>query len=383
MKHKAIVLGCGLVGASVARDLAADPDFEVAALDLNPENLKKLNGLANVRTRQADLASPAVVRDAVADCDIAIGALPGALGLQTLQAVIDSGKNFCDISYMEQDAAPLAAPAREKGVIAIVDCGVAPGMSNMIAGFLDERLERLDRVTIYVGGLPKKRTWPFHYKAPFSPADVVEVYTRPARLVENGRVVVRPALSEPELIDFPRIGTLEAFNTNGLRSLISTIDVPNMKEKTLRYPGHVELMRVFREVGLFDLNEIEVQGAKVRPRDRTAKLLFPRWTLDEGEEDFILMRVIAEGSEGGRPVRHTYDLYDEYDRETGHSSMARTAGFSLSIVARMIVQGKFAEPGVHPPERLARHPGLFDHVLAELAQHGVVITSTQEPIPAE
>ena len=383
MKRKAIVLGCGLAGATVARDLAADPEFKVAALDLNPDNLKKFNGLANITTVRANLADPAAIKEAVADFDIVVGALPGALGLQTLQAVIESGKNLCDMSYMEPDGSGFDKLARKKGVTAVVDCGVAPGMSNMIAGYLDERLERLDRVTIYVGGLPKKRTWPFHYKAPFSPADVIEVYTRPTRLVENGKVVVRPALSEPELIDFPRIGTLEAFNTDGLRSLISTIDVPNMKEKTLRYPGHVELMRVFREAGLFDLNEIDLNGAKVRPRDLTAKLLFPRWAFDEGEEDFTLMRVICAGSEGGRPVRHTYDLYDEYDRETGQSSMARTTGFSCSIVARMIAQGQFAEPGVHPPEQLARRPGLFDHVLAELANRGVVITSTQEPITAE
>jgi lysine 6-dehydrogenase len=383
MAQKAVVLGCGLVGAAVAKDLATDSGVQVTVVDVNPENLRKLNGHSHITTRHADLSQPSVIKDAVSKADIVVGALPGRLGLPALRAVVESGKNYCDSSFMEQDASDFNDLARNSKVTAIVDCGVAPGLSNMIAGYLNERLERLDKLHIYVGGLPKKRTWPFHYKAPFSPADVIEVYTRPTRLVENGKVVVRPALSEAELIDFPWIGTLEAFNTDGLRTLINNIDVPDMREKTLRYPGHIELMRVFREVGLFDLNEIEVRGAKVRPRELTSMLLFPRWAFDEGEEDFTLMRVIAEGTEGGRRMRHTYDLYDEYDRERGQSSMARTAGFPCAIMARLIAGGRFAKPGIHPPESVARHPDLFEHVLAELANRGVVISSTQEPIDSE
>jgi saccharopine dehydrogenase-like NADP-dependent oxidoreductase len=383
MAKKAVVLGCGLVGAAVAKDLATGPDVHVTAIDVNPENLRRLNGHTSITTRHADLSQPSVVKEAVREADIVIGSLPGRLGPPTLRAVVESGKNYCDTSFMEQDASDFNDLARSSKITAIVDCGVAPGLSNMIAGYLNERLERLDKLRIYVGGLPKKRTWPFHYKAPFSPADVIEVYTRPTRLVENGKVVVRPALSEAELIDFPWIGTLEAFNTDGLRTLISNIDAPDMREKTLRYPGHIELMRVFREVGLFDLNEIEIRGVKVRPRDLTSVLLFPRWAFDEGEEDFTLMRVIAEGTEGGRRMRHTYDLYDEYDHDKAQSSMARTTGFSCAIVARLIVSRRFATPGIHPPEALARHPDLFEHVLAELANRGVVISSTQEPVDLE
>ncbi|UCG33201.1 MAG: saccharopine dehydrogenase NADP-binding domain-containing protein [Phycisphaerales bacterium] len=383
MTKKAVVLGCGLVGAAVAKDLVTDHGVEVTAVDCNPENLRRLNGNAKITTRHADLSKPSIIKEVVLNADIVIGALPGRLGPSTLRAVVESGRNYCDTSFMEQDASDFNDLARNSKVTAVVDCGVAPGLSNMIAGYLNERLERLDKLHIYVGGLPKKRTWPFHYKAPFSPADVIEVYTRPTRLVENGKVVVRPALSEAELIDFPWIGTLEAFNTDGLRTLISNIDAPDMREKTLRYPGHVELMRVFREVGLFDLNEIEIRGVRVRPRDLTSMLLFPRWAFDEGEEDFTLMRVIAEGTESSRRMRHTYDLYDEYDREKGQSSMARTTGFPCAIVARLIVSRRFTKPGIHPPEALARHPDLFEHVLAELAKRGVVISSTQEPIDSE
>jgi len=152
-----------------------------------------------------------------------------------------------------------------------------------------------------------------------------------------------------------------------------------MREKTLRYPGHIELMRVLRETGFFDQSEIEVQGVKVRPRDVTAKLLFPRWTYDSGEEEFTVLRVEVEGSKGGKPIRLTYDLYDEYDRASGASSMARTTGFPCVIVARMLALGRFAERGVFAPETLAQRNGLFEFIVSELDRRGVkVVTKVEE-----
>jgi saccharopine dehydrogenase-like NADP-dependent oxidoreductase len=193
-------------------------------------------------------------------------------------------------------------------------------------------------------------------------------------MVESGNVVEKPALSEPELIDFPHVGTLEAFNTDGLRTLLTTVDIPNMKEQTLRYPGHIELMRAMRETGFLDPCEIEVKGVKVRPLDLTSKLLFAKWAFEEGEEEFTIMRVVVEGQTGGTNVRHTFELYDEYDRATGTSSMARTTGFPCTIIARMLARGELAQPGVFPLELLAAHTGLFDHVVSELKARGVNLT---------
>ena len=374
MKQKAMVLGCGLVGATMARDLAADADFEVTALDVNPQNLRRLEGASSIRLRQADLGSPDKVKAAIADGDVVVSGLPSVFGFQTLRAVIESGKPFCDISFMPEDALELDGLAKQHGVTAVVDCGVAPGLSNMIVGHVVGQLDRTDRVAIYVGGLPKARRWPFDYKAPFAPHDVLEEYTRPARLVEHGRIVVKPALSEPELMDFARVGTLEAFNTDGLRSLLTTLDVPDMTEKTLRYPGHVELIRVFREAGFFDKEEIEVGGVRVRPLDVTSKLLFPKWRYEEGEEEFTVLRVIVEGVKNDQTLRHTYDLYDEYDSTTRTSSMARTTGFPNVIMARMIAKGQFDEFGVFPPELLVRREGLFDGMIRELRTRGVMLT---------
>ena len=192
--------------------------------------------------------------------------------------------------------------------------------------------------------------------------------------------MVRPALSEPELIDFPRVGTLEAFNTDGLRSLLRTLEVPNMKEKTLRYSGHAALMRVFRETGLFDKKEIEVGGVKVRPLDVTSRLLFPKWAFQPGEEEFTVFRGVIEGGQGGRRLRYTYDLYDEYDRATGTSSMARTTAFPCVIVARMMARGEIREPGVFPPEILARRDGFLDEIVRELKTRGVNLTERIEEI---
>ncbi len=380
MPKKAVVLGCGLVGATMARDLAADPDFVVTACDISQKNLDRLQGCPRLTTQCQDLGGPDQIKKAIGDADIVVGAMPSTLGFMTLRTVIESGKPFADISFMIEDQTELDGLAKKHGVTAVVDCGVAPGLANIIIGHCAVGLEQVDDVTFYVGGLPKVRSWPYQYKAPFAPADVLEEYTRPSRLVENGRVVVRPALSEPELIDFPRVGTLEAFNTDGLRSLIKTIPATNMKEKTLRYPGHIELMRAFRETGLFSKEPIEVKGVTVRPLDVTSRLLFPKWTYEPGEEEFTVLRVIVEGRQAGQRLRHTYDLYDEYDKATGQSSMARTTGFPCAIVARMLACGKFREPGVHPPECLGRQGGILDYLIKELSRRGVHVTYRTDPL---
>ena len=381
MKKRAIVLGCGLVGATMARELAADPEFEVVAADFAQNNLDKLRNCSGIRTIRVDLSDPGRVKEVIGNQDVVLGALPSRIGLQTLEAVIRSGKCYCDISFMPEDAMQLDSLAKKHAATAVVDCGVSPGLSNMMVGHAVSRMERADRADIYVGGLPKVRHWPYQYKAPFAPSDVIEEYTRPARIVENGNIVVKPALSDPELMDFPQVGTLEAFNTDGLRTLLGTVRVANMCEKTLRYPGHIELMRVLRETGLFDQDEIEVKGVKVRPRDVTAKLLFPRWTYDQGEEEFTILRVSVDGLEGGKTMRYTYDLYDEYDRTSGTSSMARTTGFPCVIVARMLAHRRFAEPGVFPPEMLARRNGVFEFMVDELARRGVVVHTNVRELP--
>jgi saccharopine dehydrogenase-like NADP-dependent oxidoreductase len=369
---KIIVLGCGMVGRVIAADLAGD--FDVTAVDVSRANLDKLRGTA-VKTSTADLSGGRAVRDLVRGFDLVIGAVPGFMGFETLRSVIEAGRSAVDISFFPEDALLLDELARKKGATAVVDCGVAPGMSNMILGYHAARM-KVSHFKCYVGGLPFKRDFPFEYKAPFSPADVIEEYIRPARYVENGHVIVKPALSDTELLDFPEVGTLEAFNSDGLRSLLKTMSVPNMIEKTLRYPGHADHIKILRESGFFGQEEIEVQGRKVKPIDVTSAILFKLWLLHEEDDEFTAMRIVLEGEENGRPGSYEYSLFDRRDRSTGFTSMARTTGFPAAAVARLVLNGTCSKRGVCPPEYIGAEEANFRFVMDYLRERNVIYKTT-------
>jgi len=368
MAKKIIVLGCGLVGKAIAEDLAAE--FETTAADLQTKSFDSLRK-SGIRTIQADLADQDKIENLVSGYDLAIGALPGHLGFKTLESLIKAGKNIVDISFMPEDYLKLNELAKSKGVTAIVDCGVAPGMSNILLGYHYNRM-KIDTFKCFVGGLPLVREWPYQYKAVFSPIDVIEEYTRPARYLESNSLVTKEALSEIEILDFGNAGKLEAWNSDGLRSLIETMPVPNMIEKTLRFPGTTEYIKVLRETGFFSYKEVDIKGYKIRPIDLTAKLLFPIWKLKPGEGDFTVMKIIIKGVENGKPHEYIYDLYDEYDRGSGTLSMARTTGYTCTAAANLILREGFAIPGVIPPEFISKEEKNFRFILDYLAKRNVI-----------
>ncbi|KKK58809.1 hypothetical protein LCGC14_3040680, partial [marine sediment metagenome] len=228
--NKIVVLGTGLVGSAIAIDLAKQ--YDTTAIDINTDSFERLNK-AGVSTRQADLSVPGEISDQVSEYDLVIGALPGFMGFNALRDVITAGKNMVDISFMPEDFLAHSDLALKHGVTVVVDCGVAPGMGNLILGNHTRQM-KVESFRCYVGGLPLVREWPYEYRAVFSPIDVIEEYTRPARYMENGHLVTREALSDIELKNFPTVGTLEAWNSDGLRSLLTTMDIPNMIEKTMR-----------------------------------------------------------------------------------------------------------------------------------------------------
>lgn len=370
-----VVLGGGLVGRVMARDLAREKDLHVTVAERDAATLTRLRaeGLA---TLPLDFADAAAVRKAIAGADVVVGAVPGHMGFRVLRLVIEAGKPYADIAFMPEDFLALDALAKQHGVTAVVDCGVAPGLSNLLCGRAEHEFDNVESMLILVGGLPKRRLWPYEYRVVFSGVDVIEEYLRPARWVEHGTLVTKPALTDLEPVELPIVGTVEAFNTDGLRSLAQTLHAPNMKEKTLRWPGHVEKMRMLRETGFLSWEPVDVAGTRVRPYDVTTKLLFDAWRLPEGEADLTVMRVEATGVKGGARTTWTWDLYDEADPATGFHSMARTTGFPCAIVARMLARGELSRPGVNPPELLAGDDRFFDRMMEELRARGVTVAKS-------
>ena len=372
------VFGAGLVGSAMAKDLADEKNWKITVIDGSEKSLDRLRSDKRLKLVCADLSKDAKVKEVASQFDLIIGALPGFMGFKTVKSVIEAKRNIVDISFFPENSLLLDKLAKKNDVTAIVDCGVAPGCSNMLSARGVELLDSADTCLCYVGGLPEVREWPYEYKAVFSPVDVIEEYTRPARYIENGRMIVKPALSDPELLNFPGIGTLEAFNTDGLRSLAQTVKCPNMKEKTLRYPGHIEKMRVLRETGFFSQEEIEVRGMRIKPMDMTAKLLFPKWKLEEGQVDVTVMQVMAEGIRDGQKVRYTWDLFDKYDPATRIHSMARTTGYSATVALRMIASGLYTRKGISVPEYIGRQPECVAYMLKGLRERGVIYRETVE-----
>jgi len=365
LRNKIIVLGAGLIGKAIAVDLSKHHD--VTCADIQKDALASLSRY-KIKTVVANFKDKKALLKLIKPFDLVIGSVPGFMGFNTLKTIIEAKKNVVDISFFPENALLLDKLARKNHVTAVVDCGVAPGMCNIFAGYHYHRLDMIGYECL-VGGLPVVREWPFEYKAVFSPADVIEEYTRPARYIEKGKQVVKEALTDLEKVKFDKVGELESFNSDGLRSLALTMpDVPNMKEKTLRYAGHVELMKVFRETGLFSKTPIDIHGKKVVPLEVTSKLLFPKWKMKPGEEDFTVMRVTIEG----KKEKYVYSLLDYFDKKTNTTSMAKTTGYTCTAVANLILSGAYSRKGVSTPEFVGEDEKCFKSVLAYLNERNVI-----------
>jgi saccharopine dehydrogenase-like NADP-dependent oxidoreductase len=364
---KIIVLGAGMVGRAIAIDLCKE--FEVTSADIDKQNLSLLKKFP-IKPVRCDLSSSEKIKSLVKKFDLVIGAVPGFMGFKTLQTVIRARKNVVDISFFAEDPFKLDALTKKMNVTAIIDCGVCPGLSNIILGYHNKQMQ-IDSYECMVGGLPSKKEWPYKYKAFFSPSDVIEEYTRPARIVENGKIIIKEAMSDPGLIEFDEVGTLESFNTDGLRSLLTTMRIPEMIEKTLRYPGHIELMKIFRETGFFSHDEIEFSGKKIKPIELTSKLLFPFWQPDEDEDEFTLMKIKIAGEKSDQKKIIEYVLLDRSDMKTKTSSMARTTGYTCTSAARLILEGKFSRKGICPPEFIGEEDGCLDKIISFLEERKI------------
>lgn len=367
-----IVLGAGMVGSTMAIDLAKN--HSVTLTDVNQSALNMaVKKCSSLSIKKLDVTSKSSLQKTIDSFDLVISAVPGFLGFETLKSVIEAKKNVIDISFFPENSLELDALAKEKNVTAIVDCGVAPGMGNIILGYYNKQLKLTDFECL-VGGLPKIKKWPFNYKAPFSPVDVIEEYTRPARYVENGKLVVKDALSDCEFVQFEGVGTLESFNSDGLRSIIYTMPhINNMKEKTLRYPNHIEYIQVLKESGFFNEEKISINGVEISPLEFSSKILFNEWKLEPTEKELTVMRITLKGTDQNNNQKTiVYSLHDEYCNETQFSSMARTTGYTATAAANLFLNGLFNEKGVFPPELIGKHEPCFNYFINYLEERNVV-----------
>lgn len=372
---KALVLGCGLIGRTIALDLAGD--FEVTVADYSRKALDALSDRSDITKKEGSALDLGFVTELAREADIVCGVLPGHLEGAAQRRVIELGKNYVSPSgFLNSDG--LDALAKERGVTAVFDMGVAPGMSNYLLARGAHMLGSLDEGIVYVCGIPQKLDPPFNYRTVFCLEDTLGEYVLPARYVVNGKVCEAPALSGLEEVDIPGVGKLEAFFTDGLRSAAYNIKGKLVAEKTMRWPGYADTINILKAAGLLDSEPIEISGVKIVPRDFAAALLRPRWELrpDKGDRDYTIMRVVTRGPKGSDYVTYTWDMIDRLDEATMLHSMARTTGCPCAITARAIMSGMIAEKGFIAPELLAKDDVLYRYLLDEQKKRGIAYKET-------
>ena len=375
-----LTIGCGYIGSVLAKDLAEN--MPLARIVISDSDLNRAEKVANTIERdnveiiQLDVSGYARFVSTLKDCDLAIGLAPGRMGYETVKACVEAGVDMVDLSFMPEDPLTLHRKAQKADVTVIPDCGVAPGISNMLVGRAYSLLDEVEEAIILVGGIPEKPIGPLGYKVTWCVEDLVEEYTRESKIVKHGKVVEEEALNGLELVEFPGVGKLEAFYTDGVRTLHSTIKgVKNMWEKTLRYPGHAEKVKLLRDLGFF--GQTKLQGINVSARELTIELLEENLSLPE-ISDLLLMNVKVTGSKGESKVLYDYHILDRYDSAGKVTAMARTTAYTASIVVQLLASNEIAEKGVIPPERLGMDEKLFNKIITELNKRGIRISERVE-----
>jgi saccharopine dehydrogenase-like NADP-dependent oxidoreductase len=374
---RVIVLGCGMIGSVIAKDFSENIECDMTLADQNSDRAKKvasmIEGAKWVRVDAKDNQS---LVENLRGFDIILGALPGDLGYKALEAAIEVGISMVDVSFTPEPPMNLNEAAKETGITLIPDCGVAPGLSNMLVGYAYSKLDRVRNAHIMVGGIPETYLPPLGYTLTWSAEGLIDEYVRPVNIVEDGRVKQVPALSGIEEIEFPGVGKLEAFYTDGLRSLIESLpEVENMWEKTLRYPGHAEKIQLLRNLGFFDDKLVNIGDVVISPKIFTARILERTLNMpDVG--DLLAMFIRVQGEKLGEEKGYEFHILDYFNREKRVTAMARTTGYTTSIVARMVARGEIKEKGVIPVEILGFNPKLTEKILTELNNRGVIVNQT-------
>ncbi len=346
---KVILFGAGNVGKAIVKDLAEEVEMHIA--DVDEVKLSYLEGHGD--THLIDVSQKDKVREFISDFDLVISSVPGKFGYELLEQSVEAGVDAVDVSFMPEDPFSLDNGARKKGVSLVVDAGFGPGISNVFVGRLSELMD-MEECFIRICGLPENPEPPLYYTSTWSPVDLIEEYTRPARQVHNGQIVELDPLEEINKVNICGL-ELEEFYSDGLRTLLKTIEVDRLEETTLRWPGHLDKMKVLRDLGFFDEEHLQ----------STLEVLLPLMHIPG--KDFSLLKVEAIGTTG---EKMEYTLWDT--AKDGLSSMARTTGFTTALIARYVLEGRF-EPGVVPPELVGRKPELYDRFIDGLMSRGIEI----------
>jgi lysine 6-dehydrogenase len=374
-----LVLGRGLQGSACAFDLLRHPDVsEVRLADVHVDHLPAF--LAPYSGPRL-IPTPLDVRDAEAvhalmkECDAVLSAVPYYFNLELARLAVEAGVHFADLGgnteiVFQQRA--LDAAARERGITIIPDCGLAPGMVNILAQYGISQLDSVESVRIFVGGLPQHPEPPLNYQVVYSLEGVLDYYTTLSWVLRDGKRQHVKALSEREAVEFPApVGSLEAFHTaGGLSTMAFRYEgkIPTMEYKTLRYPGHAQIMEAIRDLGFLGLAPIDVKGTRIIPRDLATTVMGQHLSKPSGR-DLVALRVIVQGTKGGKPARRGWELLDYYDAVNGISAMMRCTGYSLAITGQMQARGQITPPGVHTPDECVPAATYID----ELARRGVHI----------
>jgi lysine 6-dehydrogenase len=379
-----LVLGAGLQGSACAFDLLQNPDVrEVRLADLAvdhlPPFLAPFSGPRLVPTR-VDVRAREAVLALMRQSDAVMSAIPYYFNFPLAELAVESGVHFCDLGGNTEivfQQKGLNAQAEAKGVTIVPDCGLAPGMVNVLAQYGISQLDTVNAVRMFVGGLPQDPQPPLNYQIVYSLEGVLDYYTTLSWVLRDSKRKQVRALSERETVLFPEpVGQLEAFHTaGGLSTMPFRYEgkIPSMEYKTLRYPGHAHIMEAIRELGLLSLDPIDVKGTKVVPRDVTVAAISPKLRKPEAR-DLVALRVTVAGTKNGAPRTLSWELIDRYDERHGISAMMRTTGYSLSITGQMQVQGEIRPAGVHTPDECVPPQRYID----ELAKRGIWIASRDE-----
>ncbi len=364
---RVLVLGGGSVGQGIAHVLK--DRFEVTVADSNKGRLDEIKKKMSVDTVNFDISRDDPVR-LMDNFDLISGALPGKFGMKVIEAATIAGVDLVDNSFMEEDFYKLESKVKKSGITVIPDCGIAPGLSNMIVGKMEADFGHLNDVNIKVGGLPETNVGPLGYKVVFSAVDTLDEFTREVEIVRKGKVVRTEPGEGLEYFFVNNLGSLEAFYTNGLRSLIRNISADNMVEMTVRYRGHLEKMKLLKSLGLLSDSKIQVGDAHIVPKEVLAMLMVKNLSYPD-VRDILYMEILSTHSE--KNIKDSYIITDRQDDKTGLSAMARTTGFTNAAVSKLLLEGKIKDRGIVAPELIGKIPELFKEVEEFLTSSGIRI----------